>query len=79
MKHLYGLRTFIFGILCLLCLVLGLVLAKDSAFYSTMATAIGALMGAQVVKSVGTAAVDGEGLKKGVQNLVSTAKPGDAP
>ena len=77
MKHLYGLRTFIFGILCLVSLVLGLVLAKDSAFYSTMATAIGALMGAQVVKSVGTAAVDGEGLKKGVQNLVSPSTPGD--
>ena len=42
-----------------------------------LATAIGALMGAQVVKSVGTAAVDGEGLKKGVQNLVSPSTPGD--
>lgn len=78
MKHLYGLRTFIFGILCLLCLVLGLVLAKDGAFYSTMATAIGALMGAQVVKSVGTAAVEGEGIAKGFKNITSPSKPGDA-
>jgi hypothetical protein len=74
---LMGLRTFIFAILCLGALLLGLHLAKDSTFYSTLATAIGALMGAQVIKSVGTAAVSGEGVIPGIKNVFTNSKPGD--
>lgn len=76
-EKILGLRTFIFGILCLASLLVGLWLAKDSTFYSTLATAVGALMAAQVVKSVGSAAVSGEGVIPGIKNVFTGSKPGD--
>ena len=45
--------------------------------YFAFATGIGAVVGALAVKSVGAAAVGGDGITNGVKNLLTDRKPGD--
>jgi hypothetical protein len=77
-----GLRTFIAGLFSLVCLVLGLwFVSADRRVdaYTSFSLAIVGIMTTLFAKSVGTAAVDGEGLKGGVANLLTSKKPGDPP
>jgi len=82
MKELKGSRTLIAGIIGMVCLVIGLWLIKEDqrgAAYTFFAAGIGCIIGALTVKSVGTAAVEGNGLTRGFKNLVGPSKPGDPP
>ena len=80
MKKIEGWRTFIVTNVSIVALLIGFgLVSKDhrrDAFMFFAGSLVG-LAGAQVVKSVGTSAVGGEGLKKGLENLVSTSTPGD--
>lgn len=82
MKRLDGLRTFIVTLTGILTLVIGLKLVnpehRKDVFVFFAGSLVG-LAGAQVVKSVGTSAVGGEGLKGGIENLMTNKKPGDSP
>ena len=80
MKHVYGLRTLIAGIFGMVMLVVGLwLLAKEHRHeaYFAFSTGIGCIIGALAVKSVGSAAVNGDGLKGGAANLLTAKKPGE--
>lgn len=80
MKHIYGLRTLIAGLFGMLMLLVGLWLLERNhrhEAYFAFSTGIGCIIGALAVKSVGSSAVAGDGLKKGLQNLATPAKPGD--
>jgi hypothetical protein len=75
-----GYRTLFAGIFGMLVLLFGLyLLAADHRHeaYFAFATGIGCIIGALAAKSVGTSAVTGEGLKGGIQNLMTNSKPGD--
>jgi hypothetical protein len=77
-----GFRTLLAGLVGMLCLVIGLkLLAVDQrgAAFVFFSGGIGAIVTALVVKSVGEAAVGGEGLTQGWKNLTGTSKPGDPP
>jgi hypothetical protein len=77
-----GFRTLLAGLIGMLCLVVGLKLLKEDqrgAAYVFFAGGIGAIVSALVVKSIGTSAVNGEGLTQGWKNLTTTSKPGDPP
>jgi hypothetical protein len=77
---LEGLRTFIVTLVAILTLVIGLKLLKEdqrASAFVFFATALVGLAGAQAVKSIGSAAVNGEGLKGGMANLMTDKKPGD--
>ena len=77
---LEGLRTFIVTLVAILTLIVGMKLVaqeKRSDVFVFFATALVGLAGAAVVKSVGSAAVNGEGLKGGLANLMTDKKPGD--
>lgn len=79
MKALYGWRTFIGTVLAMVFLVIGLVLLDRSqrhTAYVFFAGGIVGALGALAAKSVGTAAVNGEGLKNGLANLLTDRKPG---
>jgi hypothetical protein len=81
-QKLEGLRTWTVTLIAILTLLIGLKLLKEdqrAGAFVFFATALVGLAGAQVVKSVGSAAVNGEGLKQGMANLVGTTKPGDPP
>jgi hypothetical protein len=78
----YGYRTLAAGIFGMVCLVGGLwLLAKDHRHeaYFAFATGVGAIVASLAAKSVGESAVGGDGLKGGVQNLLTAKKPGDPP
>lgn len=80
MKHIYGLRTLIAGLFGMVMLLAGLwLLAKDHRHeaYFAFATGVGVIISALAVKSVGSSAVAGEGLTKGLQNLMTPRKPGE--
>jgi hypothetical protein len=82
MKELRGYRTLIAGLIGMLCMVVGLKLVAAEhrgAAYVFFATGISAIVAGLVTKSIGTSAVNGEGLKQGFKNLVGPSKPGDAP
>lgn len=82
MKHIYGLRTLIAGIIGMVLLVIGLWLLKEDqrgAAYVFFSGGVGAIVASLVVKSVGTSAVGGEGLKKGWDNLTTPSKPPGVP
>jgi hypothetical protein len=79
-KKIEGWRTFIVTLVSILALVVGFKLVandhrKDAFMF--FAGALVGLAGAQVAKSVGTSAVNGEGLKKGWANLTTEKKPGE--
>ena len=79
---LEGLRTFIVTLIAILTLVIGMKLVsadKRADVFVFFATALVGLAGAAVVKSVGSAAVNGDGLKQGMANLIGPSKPGDPP
>ncbi len=76
----YGYRTLIAGLFGMSMLLLGLfLLAKEHRHeaYFAFATGIGAIIASLAAKSVGESAVGGDGLKGGVQNLLTPSKPGD--
>jgi len=77
-----GLRTLFAGLVGMVMLLIGLwLLAKDHRHeaYVFFSGGIGAIVASLVVKSVGTSAVNGEGLKGGLANLMTDKKPGDPP
>jgi threonine dehydrogenase-like Zn-dependent dehydrogenase len=77
---LEGLRTFIVTLVAVLALVIGLKLLKEdqrASAFVFFATALVGLAGAQAVKSIGSAAVAGDGLKGGMANLLTDKKPGE--
>jgi hypothetical protein len=77
-----GFRTLLAGLIGMLCLVIGLKLLKEDqrgAAYVFFSGGIGAIVTALVVKSIGTSAVNGEGLTQGWKNLTTASKPGDPP
>ena len=77
-----GYRTLIAGLIGMLCMVVGLKLVAQEhrgAAYVFFATGISAIVAGLVTKSVGTNAVNGEGLKQGVANLMGPSKPGENP
>jgi hypothetical protein len=79
-EGLEGYRTLAAGIIGMLILLFGLwLLAVDHRHeaYFAFATGIGCIIGALAAKSVGTSAVQGEGLKGGMANLLTNKKPGD--
>lgn len=80
MKKIEGWRTFIVTLVAVGVLVWGLYLVspdhRKDVFVFFAGSLVG-LAGAQVVKSVGSAAVSGEGLKGGVANLMTNKKPGE--
>jgi hypothetical protein len=81
-QKLEGLRTWTVTLIAILTLLIGLKLLKEdqrAGAFVFFATALVGLAGAQVVKSVGSAAVNGEGLKQGMANLVGPSKPTDPP
>jgi hypothetical protein len=79
-KELRGYRTLIAGLIGMLCMVVGLKLVaaehRGSA-YVFFATGISAIVAGLVTKSIGTSAVNGDGLKQGWKNLMTTSTPGD--
>jgi hypothetical protein len=80
MKSLEGLRTFIVTLVSILTLIVGLKLVSPDHRKDVFVFFSGALVGlagAAVVKSVGTSAVNGEGLKGGMANLMTDKKPGE--
>jgi vacuolar-type H+-ATPase subunit I/STV1 len=80
MKELRGYRTLIAGLIGMLCMVVGLKLVAAEhrgAAYVFFATGISAIVAGLVTKSVGTSAVNGEGLKQGWKNLVGPSTPGE--
>lgn len=77
---LIGNRTLLAGLFGMVCLVLGLwFLALDHRHeaYFAFATGVGAIVASLAAKSVGESAVAGDGLKGGLQNLLTPSKPGD--
>ena len=75
-----GYRTLAAGIFGMLVLLFDLwLLAADHRHkaYFAFATGVGCIIGALAAKSVGTSAVQGEGLKGGIANLMTDKKPGD--
>ncbi len=82
MKRIEGWRTFIVTMVGIGVLFAGLWLVmpehRKDVFVFFAGSLVG-LAGAQVVKSVGTQAVNGEGLKKGLENLMTPSKPGGTP
>jgi hypothetical protein len=82
MKELRGYRTLIAGLIGMLCMVVGLKLVAmehRGGAYVFFATGISAIVAGLVTKSIGTSAVNGEGLKQGFKNLVGPSRPGDPP
>jgi hypothetical protein len=82
MKVAEGMRTFTFGLVCLAVLMGGFSLLATNGREAVFAYFVGAivgLMGAQAGKSVATSAVKGDGLKGGIENLLTDKKPGDPP
>lgn len=75
-----GYRTLLAGIVGMETLLAGLWLLerghRHEAFFA-FATGIGAIVSALAVKSIGSSAVGGDGLKKGLANLTGTSTPGD--
>jgi hypothetical protein len=75
-----GFRTLLAGLIGMLCLVVGLKLLKEDqrgAAYVFFSGGIGAIVTALVVKSIGTSAMNGEGLAQGWKNLTGPSKPGE--
>jgi hypothetical protein len=73
-----GYRTFVAGLVGILALVIGLKLVdvgQRHTAYVFFASGIVGIITALFAKSVGTAAVGGEGLKGGVANLMTSSKP----
>jgi hypothetical protein len=81
-KKIEGWRTFIVTLIGILALVVGLKLVTGEHRKDVFVFFSGALVGlasAYAAKSVGTAAVSGDGLKGGIANLLTNKKPGDPP
>ena len=78
MKELRGYRTLIAGLVGMACMVFGLYLVarehRGGAFVF-FATGVSAIVAGLVTKSIGTAAVGGEGLAQGWKNLTGPSKP----
>jgi hypothetical protein len=75
-----GFRTLLAGLIGMLCLVIGLKLLnadQRGAAYVFFSGGIGAIVASLVVKSIGTSAVNGEGVTQGFKNLMGPTKPGD--
>ena len=80
MKKIEGWRTFIIILVAIGVLLVGLFFVKDDHRKDVFVFFSGALVGlasAYAAKSVGTKAVSGEGLKGGLENLMTAKKPGD--
>lgn len=80
MKKIEGWRTFSVVLVAILMLVLGLFFVKEDQRKDVYVFFSGALVGlasAYAAKSVGTAAVSGDGLKGGLANLLTAKKPGE--
>ena len=79
-QKLEGLRTWTVTLIAILTLIVGLKLVSTEHrkdVFVFFATALVGLAGAQAVKSIGSAAVSGEGLKGGFANLMTDKKPGE--
>lgn len=77
-----GWRTFVVTLVGILALVVGLKLVTGEHRKDVFVFFSGALVGlasAYAAKSVGTKAVAGDGLKAGLENLLTASKPGDPP
>ena len=80
MKKIEGWRTFIIILVAIGVLLVGLFFVKDDHRKDVFVFFSGARVGrasAYAAKSVGTKAVSGEGLKGGLENLMTAKKPGD--
>jgi hypothetical protein len=80
MEGFKGYRTYTAGLFALVCLVLGLWFVHADRrvdAYTSFSLAVVGIMTTLFAKSVGTSAVNGEGLKGGVENLLSAKKPGE--
>jgi hypothetical protein len=81
-EEIKGYRTLFAGLVGMALLLVGLWLLKDDqrgAAYVFFSGGILSIVASLVVKSVGTSAVNGEGLKQGMANLMGPSKPGDNP
>ncbi len=80
MKKIEGWRTYSVVILGMLSLSVGLWFVKDEhrkdAFFSFSGGMVGLAL-AYAGKSIGTAAVGGDGLAGGLKNLLTEKKPGE--
>ena len=79
MKIQSGQRTLAFGIICVLAIVALFVLTPEKDRGAIFGFAVGAivgLMGAIATKSAVGLAVGGDGLKGGLDNLLTPKKPG---
>lgn len=77
-----GYRTYTAGLFALVCLVLGLWFVHAERrvdAYTSFSLAVVGIMTTLFAKSVGTKAVDGDGLAGGFKNLMTSSKPGDPP
>lgn len=77
-----GYRTYTAGLFSLCCLVLGLWFVHAERrvdAYTSFSLAVVGIMTTLFAKSVGTSAVNGEGLAGGMKNLRGPTKPGDPP
>ena len=75
-----GMRTFTFGLVCLAVLMGGFSLVGETgreAIFAYFVGAIVGLFGAQAGKSVATSAVKGDGLRGGLDALLTDKKPGE--
>jgi hypothetical protein len=82
MEGFKGYRTYTAGLFALVCLVLGLWFVHADRrvdAYTSFSLAVVGIMTTLFAKSVGTSAVNGDGLKGGVKNLMTSEKPGEPP
>ena len=80
MKKIEGWRTFVVTLVGVLALVVGLKLVSPDHRKDCYVFFSGGLVGlasAYAAKSVGSTAVGGEGLKGGLENLMTAKKPGE--
>jgi len=80
MKLQTGHRTLAFGLVCVLAIVALFVLTPEKDRGAVFGFAVGAivgLMGAIATKSAVGLAVGGDGLKGGLDNLLTSKKPGE--
>ncbi len=80
MKRIEGWRTFVVTLVGILALVVGLKLVSGDHRKDVFVFFSGALVGlasAYAAKSVGSKAVSGDGLKGGIENLLTAKKPGE--
>jgi hypothetical protein len=80
MKVAEGMRTFTFGLVCLAVLLGGYSLVAEAGRAGVFGFFVGAIVGLMTAlagKSVAVSAVSGDGLKGGLENLMTPKKPGE--